>query len=241
MPCRNSRCSATSLTPSTGHALNAVVTVVTRSGTNRFSGSGFYFGRDDRLNARNPFARDKPPFDERRFGGTFSGPVVRDRSHFFASYERDTVRNSRIIALPPGNVLAATENGVFPAESHDVLSTLRLDHRLNAKHALSLRYNNEHQRSLRSAAAVTSDTSQVDTFNRSHSLVVEEIWTPEQNVANALRVHLLAHTLGTVARNTMTAVSPARRQHRPGEPRLTGGAENEGRPVGYDLHPHRPP
>ena len=190
-----------------GHALNAVVAVATRSGTNRFSGTGFYFGRDDSLNGRNPFARDKPPFDEHRFGGTFGGPVVRARTHFFVAHERDTINNSRIIALPPANVLAATENGVFPAESHDVLSTLRLDHRLNTKHALSIRYNDENQRSLRSAAVVTSDTSQVDTFNRSHSLVMEEIWTPTQNAANALRVHLLDHTLGTVARNTMTAVS----------------------------------
>jgi hypothetical protein len=39
-----------------GHALNAVVTVATRSGTNRFAGGGFYFGRDKALNSRNPFA-----------------------------------------------------------------------------------------------------------------------------------------------------------------------------------------
>ena len=132
--------------------------------------------------------------------------MVRGRTHFFGAYERDTINNSRIIALPPNNVLAATENGVFPAASHDVLSTVRLDHRLNAEHALSIRYNNEDQRSPPSAAVVTSDTSQVDTFNRSHSLVVEEIWTPTQNAANAVRVHLLDHTLGTVARNTITAV-----------------------------------
>jgi carboxypeptidase family protein len=190
-----------------GHALNAVVAIATRSGTNRFSGTGFYFGRDEALNARNPFAQDKPPFDEHRLGGTFGGPVIRGRTHFFGAYERDTVNNSRIIALPPANVLAATENGVFPAKSHDALSTLRLDDLLNTQHALSIRYNHENQQSLRSAAAVTSDTSQVDTFNRSHSLVVEETWTPTQNAANAVRVHLLAHTLGTSARNTMTAVS----------------------------------
>jgi hypothetical protein len=190
-----------------GHALNAVVAVATRSGTNRFSGTGFYFGRDDALNARNPFTRDKPPFDGHRFGGTFGGPVVRARTHFFGAYERDTVNNSRIIALPPGNVLAATENGVFPAASHDALSTLRLDHRLNTGHALSIRYNHENQESLRSAAVVTSDTSQVDTFNRSHSLVVEENWTPTPSTANTLRVHLLDHTLGTVPRNAITAVT----------------------------------
>ena len=73
-----------------GHALNAVVTVATRSGTNRVSGTGFYFGRDRALNARNPFATEKPPFDEHRLGATAGGPLARDRSHLFAAYERDT-------------------------------------------------------------------------------------------------------------------------------------------------------
>lgn len=190
-----------------GHALNAVVTVATRSGTNRYSGSGFYFGRDDDLNARNPFATTRQPFDEQRFGVTFGGPVVRDRAHFFGSYELDTVHNSRIIALPPSNVLAATENGIFPADATDRLATLRFDERLNPRHGLSVRYNGENQRSLRSAAIVTSDTSQVDSLNRSHSFVLEEVWTPGQNRANAFRAHVLNHTLGTAARNAITAVS----------------------------------
>jgi carboxypeptidase family protein len=190
-----------------GHALNAVVTVATRSGTNQYSGSGFYFGRDAALNARYPFAAEKPPFDEHRIGGTLGGPVLRDRAHFFGAYERDTVNNSRIIALPPSNVLAATENGIFPARATDGLATLRLDHHLNTTHALSIRYNDENQRSLRSAANVTSDTNQLDSFNRSHSLVMEEMWTPRQDAANAFRVHLLNHTLGTAARYPITAIS----------------------------------
>ena len=45
-----------------GKATTAVVTVVTKSGTNRMSGSGYYFGRDKSLNARNAFATDVPPF-----------------------------------------------------------------------------------------------------------------------------------------------------------------------------------
>ena len=114
-----------------GHALNAVVSVATRSGTNRYGGSGFYFGRDKALNARNAFASDKPPFDEHRIGGSFGGPIARDRSHFFAAYERDDASTARIIALPPANPLAATENGVFPAQSTEGLTTLRLDHRVN--------------------------------------------------------------------------------------------------------------
>jgi hypothetical protein len=45
-----------------GQAMSAVVTVVTKSGTNDLNGSAFYFGRDDTLNATDPFATTKPPF-----------------------------------------------------------------------------------------------------------------------------------------------------------------------------------
>jgi hypothetical protein len=189
-----------------GHALNAVVTVATRSGTNRFSGTGFYFGRDDALNARYPFAAQDLPFNKLWVGGSVGGPLIQDRSHFFASYEGDNVDTVRVIALPPSNPFAAHENGVFPAESSDRVASARLDHRFGAGHLLSARYALDDQKSLRAAPAGLSDSSQVDIFNRSHSLVVEETWSARQNVANVGRVHLLVHRLGTFPRDSGVAI-----------------------------------
>jgi hypothetical protein len=82
-----------------GAALSAVVTVVTKSGTNLFSGSGFYFGRDQKLNAKNHFATTKPPFDQTRVGGSFGGPSVRNRTHFFVAGEHLKVNATSIVAL----------------------------------------------------------------------------------------------------------------------------------------------
>ena len=171
-----------------GHALNAVVTVATRSGTNRVSGTGFYFGRDHALNARNPFATEKPPFDEHRLGATAGGPLVaRPKPCVCRVSSATRVHNVRIIALPSINPLAITENGVFPAESDDTMATLRLDHRLDAVHGLSFRYNGENLRLRRANATVLSDSSQIDVFNRSHSFVLEDTWSVRQNAANVLR------------------------------------------------------
>jgi hypothetical protein len=188
-----------------GHALNAVVTVATRSGTNRLAGTGFYFGRDAALNARNPFASQKPPFDELRVGGSIGGPLARDRSHFFASYENDSIDNVRILALPPSNPFAALENGVFPAATDNHMASARLDHRFAPGHLLSARYASDSQKSLR-ANAGGSDSSQVDIYNRSHSLVVSDTWSGRQNMANDFRVHLLKHSLGTFPRDAGLAI-----------------------------------
>ena len=67
-----------------GAALNAVVNVVTKSGGNSPSGTGYYFGRDKALNARNAKAATVPPFKQTRVGGTYGGPIVRNRTHMFA-------------------------------------------------------------------------------------------------------------------------------------------------------------
>ena len=66
----------------------AVVNLSIRSGTNQFSGSLFEYYRDDALNARNFFAATKAPFNSHQFGGTFGGPMLRNKAFFFGDYQR---------------------------------------------------------------------------------------------------------------------------------------------------------
>ncbi len=71
-----------------GRAAGGVVHAATRSGSNEFRGSAFYFHRNDNLDARNFFDAEQPPeFRRHQFGGSAGGPIVRDRSFFFGSYE----------------------------------------------------------------------------------------------------------------------------------------------------------
>ena len=74
-----------------GQSGGAQINIVTRSGTNEFHGSGFYFGRDDSLVAKDFFLKraDQPKQELSRhdFGWTLGGPIVRDRLHFFGSQE----------------------------------------------------------------------------------------------------------------------------------------------------------
>ena len=189
-----------------GHALNAVVTVATRTGTNRFSGTGFYFGRDDALNARYPFAVEHLPFDEQRVGGSIGGSAGTRSESLLRVLRTRPPDNVRVIALPASNRFAALENGVFPAQADNQMASARLDHRLGVAHFFSARYASDHQTSLRANAGGSSDSSQVDIFNRSHSLVVEDTWSARPNVSNTVRVHVLRHTLGTFPRDNGLAI-----------------------------------
>jgi hypothetical protein len=76
-----------------GRAAGSVVNVVTKQGTNAFHGSGFVFLNNENLNARSNLdvaagRTSAPPRDERQFGGTFGGPVLRNRTFFFGSYQK---------------------------------------------------------------------------------------------------------------------------------------------------------
>lgn len=70
-----------------GRAGGSIVTVLTRSGSNRFHGSVFEFLRNDRFDARNFFAPQAPALKQNQFGGTFGGHFVKDKTFFFGSYE----------------------------------------------------------------------------------------------------------------------------------------------------------
>ncbi|NWG13012.1 MAG: carboxypeptidase regulatory-like domain-containing protein [Acidobacteria bacterium] len=71
-----------------GRSVGAVVNVVTRSGSNEFHGSAFEFLRDDSLNSDDFFLGAPTRLNQHQFGGTVGGRLMRDKSFFFASYQR---------------------------------------------------------------------------------------------------------------------------------------------------------
>src|SRR6202163_1365911 len=84
-----------SYAPEFGRATGGIVTVVTKSGTNDFRGNIFVFLRHKTIQSRNAFAplidfdvTKKPPFTRVQYGGTFGGPIKKDRTFFFGSFEQ---------------------------------------------------------------------------------------------------------------------------------------------------------
>ena len=101
------------------------INVLTKSGTNRFSGSAYEFHRNDALDARNYFdTGEKPDFHRNQFGVSVGGPFQRDRAFFFLGYEALVERlgrtistvvpddNARLGILPSGTV--GVNPGVAP-------------------------------------------------------------------------------------------------------------------------------
>jgi len=79
-------------TAEVGRTAGAAISILTKSGTNQFHGSVYEFFRNDVTDARNYFARTsvlprKPELRQNQFGGSLSGPVIKNRTFFFGDLE----------------------------------------------------------------------------------------------------------------------------------------------------------
>jgi hypothetical protein len=124
-----------------GRSNGGVMNIVTRSGTNRPQGSWFTLFRDAAMNARTESERlagvDKQDYRRWQYGGSFGGPIVRDRIHYFAAVERtqqDTFQTVNTLGLFP------SEDGVFATPYRETLLTGKATMSLSDMQYLSVRY-----------------------------------------------------------------------------------------------------
>lgn len=93
---------------SQGRVSGGVVAAVTKSGTNNFHGNLYEFFRNDVLNSNNFFLNragvPRPPYKRNQFGGTFGGPLVKDRLWFFISYQGSREVNGTSLLNSTGTV-----------------------------------------------------------------------------------------------------------------------------------------
>ncbi len=95
-----------------GRNSGSVVNVITKSGSNSLHGNLYEYFRNTVLDAKNYFdTAGRPQWNQNQFGGTLGGPIKKDRTFFFLSYEGRRVRQgitSQAVNVPTGNPAAGT-------------------------------------------------------------------------------------------------------------------------------------
>ena len=90
------RIQTSSFAPEFGRTPGGQISIVTRSGTNQFHGTAFEYFRNDALDANDWFSNfnhlPKPAERQNDFGGVFGGPVIKNKTFFFFSYEGQRLR-----------------------------------------------------------------------------------------------------------------------------------------------------
>lgn len=116
-----------SLDLSTELTSSGSVNVTTKSGTNGYHGEGFYFFRDQTLNAALPSGSTNP-FQRNQFGGDFGGPIMKDKLFFFIDAER-TKQDLLDPVIPGGDFL--TNQGSFTSPFRELETVGRVDWQTN--------------------------------------------------------------------------------------------------------------
>ncbi len=126
---------------SSGTVSAGAVNIVSRTGSNNFHGSGFFFFRDHNMAAYPAFNRDPfnpdPYFARKQYGGTIGGPIKKDKLFFFANYERNDQVGARTIFFEDPLLRGFNHVAQQPQDGH--LVGMRFDYTINQRHTAFVR------------------------------------------------------------------------------------------------------
>jgi hypothetical protein len=221
------RLQTSSFAPEFGRTPGGQLAVVTRSGTNAFHGTLFEYFRNDVLDADDWFVNsnslEKPAERQNDFGGVFGGPIFKDKTFFFFSYEglrlRQPVTQESVVpdaasrqqapaAIQPflktfpvangptvGSGLAQFNAGFSNPSSLDAYS-IRLDHAINSKMSLFGRYNySPSSTNQRGPFGVLSTTESLSSSIQTLTIGLTHMIKPE--LSNEVRANYSNHRVST--------------------------------------------
>ena len=153
-----------------GGGAGAIINMVTRGGTNDFHGRAYSYFRDETLNARGKFLPDgqpKPPERTLQAGFGVGGPIVRDRAHFFFTYERDNEDIAGQKNFPPAAApLAVSQVGFFTVRANNYFA--RADLQLNDRNFINGRWLLEDANSRGEGFNTNSETPDAKVWEADH-------------------------------------------------------------------------
>ncbi len=187
-----------------GDASGALVSVVTRSGTNALQGRAFLFHRDESLDAQDPFSKaqgsGQAPFSQQRGGAFVGGPIKRDRMHYFGTYEGVRLDQTAIITSP---LVPAGEREV-PNPSKGDQFFVRTDNRLSANHTMFVRYRIDKQVEENSGVGGLNTFERgVDAINKNQDVVFSHTGVLSNRAINEVRVQFGRHFADNVVRTPL--------------------------------------
>ena len=169
-----------------GLATGGVLSVVTKSGTNEFSGSAFNFFRDKALTAKTVFEQERPDFRRWQYGGTFGGPIIENRTHFFFAVERSD--ENQFFTVNTGGRFPQYD-GTYASDQYRWTYTGKVDHQITPAQSLFARVSQELEyRPIITAGGRVHPTNSFDFAVPRDSVVVGHTWLLNSSMINDLRV-----------------------------------------------------
>ncbi|HEY6377463.1 MAG TPA: TonB-dependent receptor [Edaphobacter sp.] len=155
-----------------GRALGGYINFVSKSGANQLHGDLYGYLRNQRLNAANALSQSNLPLTQAQYGASLGGPIIHDRTFYFANFEQRQLNQNGIITITPVNaavinkqlstvgyqgpllaVSSTTPTTLYPNPVRSSIFFTKVDHQFSQRDALNIRYSLYHVSSQNSRGA----------------------------------------------------------------------------------------
>ncbi|MCD4655663.1 TonB-dependent receptor, partial [bacterium] len=174
--------------PEFGKATGAIINAVTKSGTNQFKGSTFFYFRNEDFVEENALGNKFDKFEQSQFGATLGGPILEDKLFFFLSYDGQLKDRPIFPSFDEYYTRDGDENGNsfyddnpeaaetydFERWNYDYIQThdanvilAKIDWIINSDHHMTFRYN--YSRYISDSGTTTSGIEQYNGFERTYA------------------------------------------------------------------------
>ncbi|HTS30647.1 MAG TPA: TonB-dependent receptor [Bryobacteraceae bacterium] len=185
-----------------GRALGGYINVVTKSGTNTLHGDVYGYFRNQRLNAANALAQIALPVTQAQYGASLGGPIIRDRTFYFANFEQRELNQSGLSTIAPANVATINarlvavgypgpqiSTGIYSNPVHNSNLFAKVDHQFSSSDQLSVRYSLYHVTATnsRGAGGLSAPSASANLDDTDQTIAVSNIATFSPRLVNETR------------------------------------------------------
>lgn len=188
----------------TGHTGAGTISVITRSGTNTLAGGVYGFWRPTGLVADNLLTGRPTTQKRQQYGGTAGGPIVKDRTHYFANWESTIIDDEATVT----SVLAP---GTFPHPQRQHQGFFKVDHRFSDRHVLDGRYSlNRNSQENNGVGGLNTFERRSNTVGRTDAFVTSLVSTFGSSKVNEARFRFTYDTVDFFSPLTATSGAASR-------------------------------
>ncbi|HEY0552657.1 MAG TPA: carboxypeptidase-like regulatory domain-containing protein, partial [Thermoanaerobaculia bacterium] len=168
-----------------GGTAGGAISIITRAGTNQIQGSAFGFYRADALRAKGALEQKKNDFSRDQYGASVGGPIVQDRAHYFANFERVDEHNVALFR-PAGAYASRAADIKHPFDQ--TLGFLRLDDSTSESNSLGGNFVVERYRESNFRVGGVNDQANGQTLQKDNwNLTLEDVAVLSGGRLNELR------------------------------------------------------
>lgn len=189
---------------------NSRIEIVLKPGADTFHGSFRFNFTDESLNARDPFATFRAPFQRRTFNANFTGPIIRNRWGFFVNVDRRAVEENSVInaiTLDPVTLQTRSFTDTIVVPSQNTFFEVRSDYLLTKKHTIGVGYRLSKNESENQGLGVFDLPERAFNSNRRDDTLRFSLTTiASERAVNELRLQLSRQTNNSQALNDSVAI-----------------------------------